>query len=105
MLDHLTDQVGGGAEPNVSAAEERIENPGKNFCVRSPKSVEKRAFSANECRRAPRPRRLRLTKSHQQREPLRADHVQGVAQVKSAGAHWGVDCERAKRSFFELEKV
>jgi hypothetical protein len=26
--------------------------------------------------------------------------VQGVA-----GAHWGVDCERARRSFFDLDEV
>ena len=46
-----------------------------------------------------------LTKTHQQRERLRADQVQGVARVKSAGAHWGVDCERVRLSFFDLDEV
>ena len=46
-----------------------------------------------------------MTKSHQQREVLCAYQVQEVAQVKSADAHWGVDFERVRRSFFDSDEV
>ena len=98
-------QLSGGAEPSVSAAEEQIVNPGQSFLGQVTENRRKEGFSANECCRAPRPRRLRLTKSHQHRERLRANKVQGVAQVKSAGARWGVDCERLRMSFFGLDEV
>ena len=80
--------------------------PGQKFSVSACRKSSKRgAFSANECCRARQPQRLRLTKSHQQRERLRSNQVQGVAQVESVGAHWGVDCERARMSFFDLDEV
>ena len=40
-----------------------------------------------------------------ERERLRADQVKEVVQVKSAGAHWGIDCERVRRSFFDRDEV
>ena len=99
-MTRVAQQESRGPVPSVCFASDLLVNPGESFLCKEAEICRKQGFSANECCRAQRPRRLRLKKSHQQRERRRADQVQGVA-----GAHWGVDCERARRSFFDLDEV